>query len=105
MNKENVIMLFRRKNPEKMTVEEQLAYLVDKLGASFIKPMFQMGFTHFMISSILARAAGECCPSKGHLEDLHRVMNAGFDQMGDHLAEELVEGAEKQLAEEAKDSK
>ena len=60
---------------------------------------------HFDIASVLARAAGECCPSSGHLEELHRTMNTGFGVVGDHLAEELVEGAEKQLAEEAKDSK
>jgi hypothetical protein len=101
---EDVIMLFG-KSPAKMTVEEQLEYLVRKLGSRFMAPMFRAGFTHFNIAAVLARAAGECCPSKGHLEDLHRVMNAGFDQMRDHLAEELVEGAEKQLAEEAKESK
>ena len=81
-------MLFR-KNPEKMTAEEQRVYLANKLGASFIKPMFEMGFTHFMIASILARASGECCPSKTHLEDLHHIMNAGFDMMGGHLAKQL----------------
>jgi hypothetical protein len=32
-------------------------------------------------------------------------MNTGFGVVGDHLAEELIEGAEKQRAEEAKDSK
>jgi hypothetical protein len=46
---------------------------------------------------VLARAAGECCPSKGHLEELHRVINAGFDMMGNQLAEELVEEAEKKI--------
>jgi hypothetical protein len=85
-------MLFR-KNPEKMTAEEQLVYLANQLGARFIKPMFKMGFTHFTIASILARASGECCPSKRHLEDLHNIMNVGFDMMGEHLAEQLVEEA------------
>jgi len=87
-------MLFS-KSPEKMTAEEQLAYLVRKLGSRFMVPMFKAGFSHFVIAAVMARAAGECCPSKGHLEDLHNVLNAGFDQMGDHLAKELVEEAEK----------
>jgi hypothetical protein len=84
-------------NPAKMTVEEQLEYLVRKLGSRFMAPMFRAGFTHFNIAAVLARAAGECCPSKGHLEELHRVMNAGFDMMGNQLAEQLVEEAERKI--------
>jgi hypothetical protein len=33
-------------NPAKMTVEEQLEYLVRKLGSRFMAPMFRAGFTH-----------------------------------------------------------
>jgi hypothetical protein len=91
----DVIMLFRRKNPEKMTEAEQLEYLVRKLGSCFMAPMFKEGFIHFVIAAVLARASGECCPSKRHLEDLHNIMNAGFDMMGNHLAEQLVEEAKK----------
>jgi hypothetical protein len=87
-------MLFR-KNPEKMTVEKQLEYLVRKLGSRFMAPMFKAGFTHFNIAAVLARASGECCPSKWHLEQMHKIMDAGFDQMGNHLAAQLVEQAEK----------
>jgi hypothetical protein len=58
-------------------------------------PMFKEGFTHFDIASVLARASGECCPSKEHLEHLHKYMNDGFNIMGNHLAEELVQEAKK----------
>lgn len=93
------VMLFR-KNPEKMTAMERLEYLVRKLGTRFMAPMFKAGFTHFDIAAVLARASGECCPSKGQLEDLYNIMNAGFDQMGNHLAEELLEEAKKKIADE-----
>ena len=44
-------MLFR-KSPEKMTAEEQLAYLVRKLGSRFMVPMFKAGFSHFVIAAV-----------------------------------------------------
>jgi hypothetical protein len=91
-------------NPEKMTGEEQARYLVHKLGSRFMVPMFKKGFTHFVIAGVLARASGECCPSKGDLEQLHNIMNAGFDQMGNHLAEELLEDAKKKIADEGERS-
>jgi hypothetical protein len=93
------IMLFR-KNPETMTALERLEYLAGKLGSRFMAPMFKQDFTHFVIAAVLARASGECCPSKEGLEHLHNIMNAGFDQMGNHLAQELVEEAKKKIADE-----
>jgi hypothetical protein len=84
-----------------MTGEEQAQYLVRKLGSRFMARAFKKGFTHFDIAAVLARAAGECCPSNQHLEELHNILNAGFDIVGDHLAEQLVEEAKKKLAEEA----
>jgi hypothetical protein len=67
-------MLFG-KNPAKMTVEKQLEYLVRKLGSRFMAPMFRAGFTHFNIAAVLARAA----------------------VMGNQLAEQLVEEAERKI--------
>jgi hypothetical protein len=77
-------------NPEKMTEAEQIKFLVHKLGSNFIAAMFKKGFTHFAIAAVLARASGECCPSKEHLEELHNVINTGFEMMENHLVNNLT---------------
>jgi hypothetical protein len=58
------IMLFR-KNPEKMTVEEQPAYLVRKLGSRFMDPMFKAEFTHFNIAGCWQERLASVAPASG----------------------------------------
>jgi cation transport regulator ChaC len=94
--------MFFTRRAQQMTDEEKVAYLTRKLGGRFIKPMFEAGFDHVEIALMLAWAAGECAPNREILSELHRHLDRAFGVMGDHLAAEMVEEAEKKIAEERK---
>ena len=88
-----------RNRADQMGQEEAIAYAVNKLGNGFLVPMFRRGFSHYDISMVLARAAGECCPSELTLLELHNVLHRActgkpFHQLVDEAKERAAEGGE-----------